>query len=82
MGQFPHNILFPYFLHFLHKLNEVKDDVHQAAKYMIEMEHKFIDMIFEQGDLENLQKEDLKEFIKDKNYSFIRENLPLESPQD
>ena len=30
---------------------------------MMEMEHKFIDMIFEQGDLENLKASDLKEFI-------------------
>jgi ribonucleoside-diphosphate reductase beta chain len=30
---------------------------------MVEMEHKFIDKIFEMGDLENLKSEDLKNFI-------------------
>ena len=44
-------------------LEEVKDDVITAAKYMVEMEHKFIDKMFEMGDLENLKKEDLKHFI-------------------
>ena len=42
----------------------VKDDVIRAAQMMVEMEHKFIDMIFEQGDLENLKAADLKEFIQ------------------
>jgi hypothetical protein len=27
------------------------------------LEHKFIDKMFEMGDLENLKKDDLKEFI-------------------
>ena len=42
---------------------DVKEDVLKAAKLMVEMEHKFIDMIFEQGDLENLKANDLKQFI-------------------
>ena len=42
---------------------EVKDDVIQAAKYMVEMEHKFIDKMFEMGDLENMKANDLKHFI-------------------
>ena len=42
---------------------EVATDVKKAAELMMEMEHKFIDMIFEQGDLENLKASDLKEFI-------------------
>ena len=42
----------------------VKSDVEEAAKLMVEMEIKFIDKMFEMGDLENLKKEDLKEFIK------------------
>ena len=42
---------------------DVKDDVIKAASLMVEMEHKFIDMIFEQGDLENLKANDLKQFI-------------------
>lgn len=41
----------------------VKDDVLHAAKLMVEMEHKFIDKMFEMGDLENMKASDLKEFI-------------------
>ena len=44
-------------------LEEVKDDVIKAAQYMVEMEHSFIDKMFEMGDLENLKSKDLKEFI-------------------
>jgi ribonucleoside-diphosphate reductase beta chain len=44
--------------------DSVKSDVEEAAKLMVEMEIKFIDKMFEMGDLENLKKEDLKEFIK------------------
>ena len=43
---------------------EVESDIYEAAKIMVEMEHGYIDKIFEQGDLENLEKDDLKEFIK------------------
>jgi ribonucleoside-diphosphate reductase beta chain len=53
--------------------DEVKDDVHQAAKYMVEMEHKFIDMIFEQGDLENLKADNLKEFISKRGNEKLKE---------
>jgi ribonucleoside-diphosphate reductase beta chain len=42
----------------------VKSDIEEAARLMVEMEIKFIDKMFEMGDLENLKKEDLKEFIK------------------
>ena len=42
----------------------VKPDIEEAARLMVEMEIKFIDKMFEMGDLENLKKEDLKEFIK------------------
>ena len=42
---------------------EVYADVLQAADLMRQMEHKFIDKIFEQGDLDNLKAQDLKEFI-------------------
>ena len=53
--------------------NEVKDDVHEAAKHMIEMEHNFIDMIFEKGDLENLKSADLKEFISKRGNEKLKE---------
>lgn len=42
---------------------EVYSDVLQAADLMRQMEHKFIDKMFEMGDLENLKAADLKEFI-------------------
>lgn len=42
---------------------EVKYDVLYAAKLMVQMEHDFIDKIFEHGDLENLKSIDLKNFI-------------------
>jgi ribonucleoside-diphosphate reductase beta chain len=42
----------------------VQPVVEEAAQLMVEMELNFIDKMFEQGDLENLNKDDLKEFIK------------------
>jgi len=45
-------------------LDRVRQQVELAARLMVEMELKFIDKMFEMGDLENLKAEDLKEFIK------------------
>ena len=53
--------------------DEVKDDVIQAAKYMVEMEHKFIDKMFEMGDLENLKADDLKHFISKRANEKLKE---------
>jgi ribonucleoside-diphosphate reductase beta chain len=44
-------------------LQEAKSAVYQAAHIMQGLEFKYIDKIFEMGDLENLKKEDLKNFI-------------------
>jgi len=44
-------------------LDEAKEDIYKAAEMIRDLEHKFIDKIFEMGNLENLKKEDLKEFI-------------------
>jgi ribonucleoside-diphosphate reductase beta chain len=44
--------------------NVVQPYVEEAASLMVEMELNFIDKMFEQGDLENLKRDDLKEFIK------------------
>lgn len=44
-------------------LEEAKADIYKAAEIIRDLEHKFIDKIFEMGDLENLKKDDLKEFI-------------------
>jgi len=43
--------------------DDVKESVYEAAKLIVEMEHNYIDKIFEQGDIENLKSEDLKNFI-------------------
>jgi len=45
-------------------LESVRDEIETAAKLMVEMELKFIDKMFEMGNLENLNAVDLKEFIK------------------
>jgi ribonucleoside-diphosphate reductase beta chain len=42
----------------------VQPIVEEAAHLMVEMELNFIDKMFELGDLENLKRDDLKEFIK------------------
>jgi ribonucleoside-diphosphate reductase beta chain len=41
----------------------VQSQVEEAAAFMVQMEMAFIDKMFEIGDLENLKKEDLKNFI-------------------
>jgi len=55
------------FRHMCEEYPELKEDVRHeveyAAKLMVEMEHNFIDKMFEMGDLENLRAEDLKNFI-------------------
>jgi ribonucleoside-diphosphate reductase beta chain len=43
--------------------DSVQSQVEEAAQLMVEMELKFIDKMFEMGDLENLKKYDLKNFI-------------------
>ena len=44
-------------------IDEAKDVIYEAGKLIIDLEHKFIDKMFEMGDLENLKKDDLKQFI-------------------
>ncbi len=44
-------------------LSEVKSEIIHAAELMVQMEHAFIDKIFEMGDLENMKAKDLKNFI-------------------
>ncbi len=41
----------------------VQADILKAAELIKELEHKFIDKMFEQGDLDNLKAKDLKNFI-------------------
>lgn len=41
----------------------VRVEIEHAAELMVQMEHKFIEKMFEMGDLENLKAIDLKNFI-------------------
>ena len=41
-----------------------RKDVIKAAEIMVELEIKYIDKIFEAGDIEGIKSEDLKNFIK------------------
>ena len=41
-----------------------KPHIEDAAMTMVELEEKYIDKMFEMGDLENLKAEDLKQFIR------------------
>ncbi len=43
---------------------ECKEDIYSAAKIMLELEEKYIDKMFEMGDIENLSSNDLKQFIR------------------
>ena len=54
-------------------LGEVKNDIEIAARLMVEMELKFIDKMFEMGNLENLKAEDLKQFILKRTNEKLRE---------
>ena len=45
-------------------LDACKKDVIQAAETMVELEEKYIDKMFEMGDIENLKSNDLKQFIR------------------
>jgi ribonucleoside-diphosphate reductase beta chain len=54
------------FKHMCEEFPELKDaaqqSIFEAADLIIKLEHSFIDKMFEQGDLDNLKKEDLKHF--------------------
>jgi ribonucleoside-diphosphate reductase beta chain len=43
---------------------DCKEDIYKAAKIMVELEEKYIDKMFEMGDIENLKANDLKQFIR------------------
>ena len=45
-------------------LEDCKKDVIDAAEAMLKAEEKYIDKMFEQGDIENLKANDLKQFIR------------------
>ena len=54
-------------------LEQCRDSIEQAAKLIVELETKFIDKMFEMGDLENLSADDLKEFIKERTNTKLKE---------
>ena len=54
-------------------LKDCKADVEEAAKTMIELEENYIDKMFEMGDLENLTKYDLKQFIRKRTNEKLKE---------
>ena len=59
---------------------DVRNDVIRAAGLMVEMEHKFIDKMFEMGDLDNLKSNDLKHFISKRANEKIVELGYVEGP--
>ena len=46
------------------KTNKLVSEIEDAAQMMMKLEFDFIDKVFEMGDLENLGKDELKNFIK------------------
>jgi ribonucleoside-diphosphate reductase beta chain len=50
-----------------------KDDVLEAAETMVELEEKYIEKMFEMGDLENLTQYDLKQFIRKRTNEKLKE---------
>ena len=45
-------------------LDSCKEDIYTAAKTMVELEEKYIDKMFEMGDIEGMRSFDLKQFIR------------------
>jgi len=54
-------------------LKDCEADIIEAAKTMVELEEKYIDKMFEMGDLENLTKYDLKQFIRKRANEKLKE---------
>ena len=73
------------FRHMCEEIPDLKEQcekhVLEAADTMVDLELKYIDKMFEQGDIENLKKDDLKEFIKKRTNEKITELGYTESAQ-
>ena len=54
-------------------LEDCKEDVYSAAKIMMELEEKYIDKMFEMGDIENLKSYDLKQFVRKRTNEKLQE---------
>ena len=53
--------------------NDCKEDIYTAAKIMVDLEEKYIDKMFEMGDIENLKSYDLKQFIRKRTNEKLQE---------
>ena len=53
--------------------NQCKEDIYEAAKIMVDLEEKYIDKMFEMGDIENLKSYDLKQFIRKRTNEKLQE---------
>jgi len=53
--------------------DECKEDVLLAANTMVALEEKYIDKMFEMGDIENLKAYDLKQFVRKRTNEKIQE---------
>ena len=54
-------------------LDACKEDVYLAAKTMVELEEKYIDKMFEMGDIEGMKSYDLKQFIRKRTNEKLNE---------
>ena len=52
---------------------DCQKDIKKAAEIMIDLEEKYIDKIFEMGDLENLTSYDLKQFVRQRTNEKLKE---------
>ena len=52
---------------------DCKEDIYEAAKIMVDLEEKYIDKMFEMGDIENLKSYDLKQFIRKRTNEKLQE---------
>ena len=65
------------FRHMCSEIDGLKEDcedhILKASKIMVELEEEYIDKMFEMGDLENLTKYDLKQFIRKRTNEKLKE---------
>ena len=54
-------------------LDSNRESIEEAARLIVDLELRFIDKMFEMGDLDNLKSSDLKEFIKARTNSKLEE---------
>ena len=54
-------------------LEDCKEDIYAAAKLMMELEEKYIEKMFEMGDIENLKAFDLKQFVRKRTNEKLQE---------